>query len=149
ASETQGIAANAGVGTDHRDFAGARYGGAAGDAVHYRAYAKYQDDVGYDPGHDDWWMARAGFRTDAAVAQHHTGMALGDTYDGRLGERVAIPSLTPPFTQSFNQHVPVRGGDLLARWTYKTPGGSQVSVQSFFESTLREGGFFNERRDTV
>jgi iron complex outermembrane receptor protein len=149
ASDTQGIAANGGVGTDHRDFAGARYGGAAGDAVHYRAYAKYQDDVGYDPGHDNWWMARAGFRTDAKVAEQQTLMTLGDIYDGREGERVTIPSLTPPFTQSYNQHVPVRGGDLLARWTYKTPGGSQVNVQSFFESTLREGGIVNEDRNTM
>src|SRR5436190_841855 len=149
ASETQGVAASGGVGTDHRDFASARYGGAIGDSVHYRAYAKYQDDVGYDPGHDDWWMTRAGFRTDAKPGEHQSVTALGDLYDGRLGERVSIPALTPPFTQAYNQHVPVRGGDLLARWIYKTPEESQVTVQTSYEGYQRLGGILDERRDTV
>ena len=149
ASETQGVAASGGVGTDHRDFASARYGGAIGDSVYYRAYAKYQDDVGYDPGHDDWWMTRAGFRTDAKPGEHQSVTALGDLYDGRLGERVSIPALTPPFTQAYNQHVPVRGGDLLARWIYKTPEESQVTVQTSYEGYQRLGGILDERRDTV
>jgi iron complex outermembrane receptor protein len=149
ATDTQGAFVAGGVGTQYRDFAGARYGGAAGDAVHYRAYAKYFDNVGFNPGHDDWWMARAGFRMDSKPADAQTLTAIGDVYDGRQGERVTIPALTPPFSQSYNQHVPVRGGDLLARWMYQTPAGSSVTVQTYYESTLREGGILNERRDTI
>ncbi len=149
ASETQGVAASGGVGTDHRDFASARYGGAAGDAVHYRAYAKYLDDVGYDPGHDDWWMTRAGFRTDAKAGERQTVTALGDLYTGREGERVSIADLNPPFTRSYTQHVPVRGADVLARWNYKTPEGSRVTVQTYYESYQRLGGLVDERRDTM
>jgi len=147
--DTQGGHAEAGVGTDLRDFAGFRYGGSAGDGVGYRGYGKYLDHVGFDPGHDDWWMARAGFRTDWKASDTQTVTALGDIYDGREGERVTIPTLTAPFTQSFNQHVPVQGANLLARWTLKNPDGSQINVQSYYEYTLRLGKLVDERRDTM
>jgi iron complex outermembrane receptor protein len=149
ASDTPGVAANAGVGTNHRDFASARYGGAIDDSVHYRAYAKYLDDIGYDPGHDNWWMARAGFRTDATPGEHQNITAIGDMYEGREGETLTIPSLIPPFTQSINQHVPVSGGNLLARWSYTTPEGSRLTLQSYAESTVRLGGILNEHRETM
>jgi iron complex outermembrane receptor protein len=149
ASETRGASVLVGVGTEYRDFAAARYGGAAGEDAHYRAYAKYLDHVGHDPGNDDWWMARAGFRTDAKTGEHHGVTALGDLYQGREGERVTIPLLVPPFSRSYNQHVPVRGGNLLARWTYTTIEGSRVTLQSYYESTMRLGGLIDERRDTA
>jgi len=149
ASDTPNAYAEGGGGTELRDFAGGRYGGSFGEGAHYRAYGKYLDHVGYGDGHDDWWMARAGFRTDWRVNDTQTVTALGDLYDGRLGERVTIPQLTPPFTQSFNQHVPTRGGNLLARWNYRNSGGSEVNLQTYYESTLRQGGILNERRDTM
>lgn len=149
AGQTASGYAEGGVGTELRDFAGVRYGAASGDSLHYRGYAKYLDHVGFGDGHDDWWMARGGFRMDWKAAEGQTVTALGDVYDGREGERVTIPSFTPPFTQSFNQHVPVRGANLLARWNYKTKGGSEVNVQSYYESTVRLGGLVDERRDTV
>lgn len=149
AGETQGAYAEGGVGTELRDFAGGRYGGPAGEGSHYRAYAKYLDHAGYGDGHDDGWMARAGFRTDWKVSDTEMVTALGDLYDGRLGERVTIPALTPPFAQSYNQHVPVCGANVLARWTLKTTGGSEINVQSYYEHTLRLGGILDERRDTA
>src|SRR5262245_20701574 len=149
ASETPGVYEEGGVGTELRDFAGGRYGGDAGAGVHYRAYGKYMDNVGFGQGHDDWWMTRAGFRTDWKASETQTVTALGDIYDGRLGEQVTDPSLTPPFTHTFNQHIPVRGGNLLGRWTLKTPGGSQVNVQTYYESTLRDAEQLLERRDTM
>jgi iron complex outermembrane receptor protein len=149
ASDTPNAYAEGGVGTELRDFAGGRYGGSFGEGAHYRAYAKYIDHVGNDHSHDDWWMVRSGFRTDVRLNETQTVTALGDIYDGRLGERVTIPSLTPPFSQSFNQHVPTRGANLLARWNFKNSGGSEVNVQTYYESTLREGGILDERRDTM
>ena len=149
ASETQGVLAGGGVGTERRDFAWARYGGAGGEEVHYRAYAKYTNHDAFGSGHDDWFMSRAGFRSDWKATGAQTVTFLGDIYDGELGERVTIPILTAPFSRSYNQHVPVRGGNLLARWTYKTDAGSQVNAQTYYENNLRLGGLVDERRETV
>jgi iron complex outermembrane receptor protein len=150
AQATQGGYAEGGVGTNLRDFGGVRYGGELGDDAHYRAYGKYLDHAGFDPGHDNWWMARAGFRTDWKANDTQTITAIGDVYEGREGERVTIPSLTPPFSESFDQHLPIRGGNLLARWTLKSPGGSVANVQTYYESTVRSGGaLLFEHRDTA
>jgi iron complex outermembrane receptor protein len=149
AASTPGAYLGGGVGTELRDFAEGRYGGAAGEDVRYRAYAKYLDHEPFDSGNDDWFMARAGFRTEWKAADQQTVTVLGDLYDGEVGDRVTIPILVPPFTQTFDQHVPVRGGNLLARWTLQSGPASQLNVQTWFESTYRLAHVVDERINTV
>jgi iron complex outermembrane recepter protein len=148
-SSTKGAIVGGGVGTELRDFAEGRYGGASGEEFHYRAYAKYLDHEPFGSGNDDWFMARAGFRTEWKAADSQTVTVLGDVYDGEVGDRVTIPILTPPFSQTFDQHVPVRGGNLLARWTLQSGPKSQLNVQSWFESTYRLADVVDERINTV
>ncbi|RPH43229.1 MAG: TonB-dependent receptor [Planctomycetota bacterium] len=150
ASHTKGVYASGGVGTEYRDFASGRYGGPSGEEsdVYYRAYGKYQNNDGFGGGHDDWFMARGGFRTDYKIDDGQTFTALGDIYDGEVGDRVTVPTLTPPFSRTFNEHTPVRGSNILGRWTLKTSEQSQLSVQSWFEYTSRINDVVAERRRT-
>ncbi len=149
ASSTPGAIVGGGVGTELRDFAEGRYGGASGEEFHYRAYAKYHDHEPFGSGNDDWFMSRAGFRAEWKAADDQTVTFLGDLYDGEVGDRVTIPILTAPFTQTFDQHVPVRGGNLLARWTLQSGPKSQLNVQTWFESTYRLADVVDERINTV
>ena len=149
AASTPGVYLGGGVGTELRDFAEGRYGGTSGEDVRYRAYAKYFNHEPFGSGSDDWFMSRAGFRTEWKAADSQTVTILGDLYDGEVGDRVTIPILTPPFTQTFNQHVPVRGGNLLARWTLQSGPKSQLNVQSWFESTYRLANVVDERINTA
>ncbi len=150
ASHTRGIYAEGGLGTELRDFASGRYGGPSDveEDVAYRAYGKYQNHDGFKRGHDDWFMSRGGFRTDWTIDDGQTFTALGDVYNGEVGERVTVPSLTAPFSRTFNQHSEVGGLNVLGRWTYKTSQQSQLSVQSWFEYTGRVDKVVTERRRT-
>ena len=150
ARQTRGIYGAGGLGTDLKDFASARYGGPSGDEedLYYRAYGKYQNHDGFKGGHDDWFMTRAGFRTDYKIDDGQTLTALGDLYGGEVGERVTVPTLTAPFSRTFNQHSDVTGANILGRWTLKTSHESQLSIQSWFEHTNRENEVVMERRNT-
>jgi iron complex outermembrane receptor protein len=150
ASQTRGVYGEGGVGSELRDFASARYGGPSGQDsdVYYRAYGKYQNHDGFG-GHDDWFMARAGFRTDYAVDDGQTLTFVGDLYEGEVGDRITVPTLTPPFSLTFNEHTPVRGGNLLGRWTYKSSPKSELAIQTWFESTYRRNNVVFDRRNTI
>jgi iron complex outermembrane recepter protein len=150
ASTTRGVYGEGGLGTELKDFASGRYGGPSGaeEDAYYRAYGKYQNHGGYKRGHDDWFMSRGGFRTDYKVDDGQTLTFLGDVYGGEVGERVTVPSLSPPFIQTFNQHSEVSGQNILGRWTLKTSPESQLSIQSWFEHTARIDKVLTERRRT-
>ena len=65
ASQTQGGMVSGGIGTEERGFGALRYGGAIGDAAHYRAYVKYFDrdnsqNLQGGEAHDGWDIARGG-----------------------------------------------------------------------------------------
>ena len=114
AADTQGWYFGGGAGTELRGFGEARYGGQISDDAHFRVWTKYfnYDDQQQRDGsgsHDDWDMARAGFRFDAQGADDTAFMAEGDIYyTDRLGEFVTLPIGTP-----FIDDERVAGGHLL------------------------------------
>lgn len=127
AKDTQGFLGTAGGGTHERLLGGLRYGGNAGENLHYRFYAKYfdRDDSVFangDKGADAWHTAQAGFRLDHGREDESLLTLQGDVYDGR-GE------------QLFGADVSQSGGNLLARWTRTFSDAEQLQIQTYYDRT--------------
>ena len=146
AKETQGAQVVAGAGTEEKVFADGRYGGAAGDSFFYRAFAKYFDRDNGPRGVDDWHQERAGFRSEAVVADRQTVTAIGEIYQGRSGTR-ATQARPAPVYQTVNE-TPylVRGGFLMGRWEDKLTDTSSLSAQLSYTYSELDTGVFAERR---
>jgi iron complex outermembrane recepter protein len=127
AAETQGLALEAGGGTELQSLAGVRYGGTVGSDVAWRAYAKYldRDDSvlangadGFDSGH----MLQGGFRVDAQPSSQNALTVQGDVYRS-------------------DQDVPagddsrLSGANVLGRWSRAYSQDSGVSLQAYFDHT--------------
>jgi iron complex outermembrane receptor protein len=153
AAETQGALVSAGAGNEERGFGGARYGGAIGKNLYYRAYGKYFNrDAG--EGHqlgdyDDWWMGRGGFRIDWQPQESDALTLQGDLYDGELGNRVTIPQFNAPFARVLKKDSDVSGGNVLGRWTRAFSATSEASLQMYYDHTFRRDPNFREERNTV
>lgn len=150
ASETPGGYVEA-VGTGKRGVLGFRLGGAAGPAA-FRVYGKIADrGTFFHPDgndYDAWHMAQGGFRVDIQASGRDTVKVQGDVYQGGVGERTLTTSYAPPFSETVNFSAPVSGGNALARWERTFGTDSALSVQAWFDRTLRTEAIFNESRST-
>jgi iron complex outermembrane receptor protein len=147
-SLTQGAVAQVGAGTDERVTAALRYGGARGERLHYRAYAKLFDREGFFDGSgepaDDWRMGQAGFRADWTPAFGHEWTLQGDLYSGEIGQRTQRITYAPPGQVNVDAETQAGGGNVLVRWS-----SSRTRLQAYYDRTRRsEPGIF-ERRNTV
>jgi iron complex outermembrane receptor protein len=127
ARETQGLALEAGGGTELQDLAAIRYGGALGSAVTYRAYAKHLErDASvlsngadaFDSGH----MNQTGFRVDAEPSAQNLLTVQGDVY------RSENEVLTGDDSR-------LSGANLLGRWSRVDSDDSGMSLQAYFDHT--------------
>ena len=127
ARDTQGLALEAGGGTELRSLAGIRYGGSAGSNVSWRAYAKYLDrddsvrgdgSDGFDSGH----MSQAGFRVDAEPSAQNVLTVQGDVY--RSDEEVLAGGTSR-----------LSGANVLGRWSRAYSEDSGMSLQAYFDHT--------------
>jgi iron complex outermembrane receptor protein len=149
ASETQGGLLATGGGTEEHGFAGVRYGDALGENGHYRVYAKWFDRDESPGGNDDWRMTRMGFRADWDLGEWDAVTVQGDYYDGRIGERSAVPILTPPFSETFDSDSPVCGGNVLCRWQREFSEDSDLILQLYYDHTERDSVTLRDEVDTV
>jgi iron complex outermembrane receptor protein len=143
AKETQGGLVVAQGGSQEHGLGEVRYGGNVGEDFSYRVYGKYFNrDGGFLSGadeNDDWQMGRAGFRTDWDAAAKTVVTVQGDYYEGRVG----------PFQgPELQGHDTVQGANVLGRFTRGLDGGSEITLQSYYDHTFRSDAFFSERRDT-
>ena len=126
--ETEGALLAAGGGDELQHFAGVRYGGALGDTIRYRAYAKR---VGWDsttlPDGADvstaWHMTQGGFRADGERS-NQTFTVQGDAYTGRVQQPTA-------------DDIELSGGNVLGRWARVLGEASDIHIQVYFDRTLR------------
>lgn len=153
ARETQGGYARAVYGPEQRLLT-LRWGGARGDALHYRVFGKYHFEDGTEPVgptvyDDDWELAFAGFRVDGRRGTHGTWTAQGQVYDGGYGQRSNLVSFTPPFTRVAEKVSDLGGGHLLAGWTH-APGGDrhETAVRAWYDRTTRHEVLYRDVRDT-
>lgn len=143
ATETQGIDAYAGGGSEERAFGGVRYGGKLGDTLAYRVYTRFENrDGGSDPppalaNFDDWWSVQGGFRADWQLTRRDTITLQGDAYGGKTSA-----------WGSSAVSADVNGANLLARWRREISRKSELSVQTYYDGTLRDDPYFNDRRHT-
>ncbi|HKC50136.1 MAG TPA: TonB-dependent receptor [Myxococcota bacterium] len=153
ARETQGLLATTGVGTEERVFGRARYGGEVGPDLAYRVYGKgfertEQSAVG-TANFDGAQIARGGFRMDWTPLASDGVTLQGDLYGGGIDGRAAITHLDPPGVELSNRKTDVSGTNLLARWQHRYDGGSDSSVQLYYDRTRRDEPTFRELRDTL
>jgi iron complex outermembrane receptor protein len=151
AADTHGELVTAGGGSEERVFGGARHGGQVGD-LHYRVYGKAFDrDAGFSrdaPNFDAWRMGQAGARMDWTPPGSDKATLQGDYYYGDLGARGVGTVLDPPGFELHDKDVDVAGGNVLGRWTHAFGGGSEATLQAYYDRTNRRDLEFAEGRDT-
>jgi iron complex outermembrane receptor protein len=126
ADQTQGALATVSASRDAKSGA-VRYGSLAGGGS-YRLYAKYadSDDLRRADGAavtTGWHRTQAGFRSDWGNALGQTTIQ-GDVYRGALH-------------QAGTAEIEIGGANLLGRLTRQTAGGSELSVQGYWDHTER------------
>lgn len=138
-SSTQGLYANMIKGTTDNALLDVRYGGKVGEHAYYRAYAKYDDrnatktTTGLS-GNNDWYNAKAGFRSDWTINDKRKITLQGDIYNANIGLDLGIPSLTDPSgINSYHDHIRSRGMNLLGRWEEKHSDTLQSTFQAYID----------------
>jgi iron complex outermembrane recepter protein len=127
ASDTQGAYVEGGGGNQLQEFGGVRYGDSVGDATQFRVYGKYSDYgdesiADGSPAQDSWHQAQGGFRMDSVLSPQDNLSVHGDIRDGRENEEADNTERTG-------------GGNLVGQWTHQSDGGSQLSLQSYYDRT--------------
>jgi iron complex outermembrane receptor protein len=152
--DTQGSLFTAGFGDEERGFGGFRQGGEWGKDGSYRVYGKYfkrdeLTDMTGAPGTDRWNVARGGFRLDRGKSGPTKFTLQGDVYSGDIGQRLNVPVLMPPFSQTLDERFRASGWNVLARWERKISSKSEASAQIYYDRTKRNAFDAQETRDTL
>jgi len=148
--DTQGVLATIGVGTHERLLAQGRYGGQFSEDLSYRIYAKQRDVKEYDDfaeskATDDGRFDHGGFRVDYLPSENRSLTLQGDLYQS---DSQRLLRLSTTETSDFITDVENKGGNLLARWEEVLSGGSQLSVQAYYDRTDRKDLYLGELRQT-
>jgi iron complex outermembrane receptor protein len=153
ARDTQGLLISGGGGTEDLGFTNIRYGGKISDDAYFRIYGKYfgHDSSVFSNGssaHDSWDQYRSGFRLDWDPTKENTFTFQGDIYSGQQDENYAVPTRMFPFAGQISSTDNVAGGNLLGRWTHNFDTESVLTLQAYYDRTVRNSPVFGENRDT-
>jgi iron complex outermembrane receptor protein len=129
ATDTQGLLALGGGGTELHGFGGARYGGTLGANARFRVYGKYSDRDGTSltTGQDvanDWSSGQGGFRLDWDASTGDQITLQGDLIDDRTDLTATVDGVT-------------RGGNVIGRWSHKIAPASDLQVQLYVDRVHR------------
>jgi len=152
AKDTHGTLVSVGGGNVNQGIVNFRYGGARGDRLDYRFYAKaftrgpqfHSDRRNFD----DWRAGQGGFRTDWKRDDKNQFTFQGDLYDERAGESVVATSYTAPYSQVIDANARLSGGNVLGRWSRSISEGNSFEVQAYYDRTNRREPNFGDLRDT-
>jgi len=141
--KTQGGLAFTGAGTEEKIFGGARYGDKIGEDTTYRIYAKYfdKDDASDSNGNgksDAWNMFSSGFRTDKKTASGNEFTLQGDIHQGERENNLFYPTLTPPYTELYDQDDDITGLNILGKWRHPFSERSDMILQIYYDRTEME-----------
>jgi iron complex outermembrane receptor protein len=140
AASTQGGLAAAGASKNEKNGV-LRYGGVLDNGAHYRVYGKYADNddtqrANGTPVLTGWRRQQTGFRTDWGNTNQNVTLQ-GDAYDGALH-------------QLGTRDIKIAGANLVGRMNTKLAGGSDVSLQAYWDYTERkQPGAFIEHLHTL
>lgn len=140
--ETQGGLATAGTGSQTKALGLLQYGGAAGQSGTYRVFGKYVDTgnaatYGGSEANDHWARMHGGLRSDWDLSPSDTLMVEGDLFSNQQNQTRRSNFMATPYNTFFNSNFDAAGGDLVARWNHTLAGGSQTSLQTYFDTYRR------------
>jgi iron complex outermembrane receptor protein len=152
ARDTHGGLVSLGLGTADQS-GGLRFGGVAGEDLHYRVFGKYANRDGTQsipPGgyDDEWTMGTGGFRIDWDAADRNTFTVLGNIYDGNSLQPITIATFTPPYSAALSGDASFRGHSLVTRWRHVLSRGGELHAQAYYDHTTRREPYYGEKRDT-
>jgi iron complex outermembrane receptor protein len=142
--KTHGGLVSAGGGSPTAADGLAQYGGTIGSTGSYRAFGHYSDvnnsvTPAGQPATDGWHSSHGGFRTDWDLSPQDTLSVQGDVMQTAGGENVTAIFPNIPLQTTLNEPVTNGLGDILARWEHTLKGGSQTSLQVYFNYVHRFG----------
>lgn len=150
--QTQGGLLHAGYGSHETGPFGMRYGGRFGGNGFYRLYSQvFQRDASQlqsgEPGSDDWWMVKNGFRADYRISSRDAAMVSGEMYWGTVGQTIKTEFLYPSYGRRTTHDLDVIGGHLLGRWNHRVSPVSDFTLKLFYshigrDDSLMIGGNF-------
>jgi iron complex outermembrane receptor protein len=153
ATETQGLLATAGGGSEEKGFGSLRYGGKIGQDFSYRVYGKgFRRDAQFTPhlsDADDWQQGQGGFRTDWNLREGNSLTVQGDMYQGKARMRDQVSSFSAPFSTIVEKDTGLSGMNLLGRWNRTLSETSDFALQIYYDRTYRREARWRERRHTV
>jgi len=152
ATDTQGLAVDASVGTLARERVGVRYGGIAGNTA-YRVFSQWSGysnaaQLGARPFDDQWHSLTNGARADwargadAVLAQAH--FTANTTRAGWQELRGVVPG-SVPITDGVSHASEV---SVQTRWTRTRPTGGVLQVQAFHTATRHDEPIIGVREGT-
>ena len=127
ARDTQGTYLETGAGTQLKDFAGVRYGGAIAPGVAFRVYGQYfnrGDEIVADgaSNNDAWHKGQGGFRVDAGVSPQDAVTLQGDFYRGDEG-------------MATGGAAGISAGNILGRWSHSASADADWTLQVYYDRT--------------
>jgi iron complex outermembrane recepter protein len=138
--ETKGGQLTTAGGSQMRASGELQYGGAVGQSGAYRVFGDYTNvgnsaaQAGGD-ANDRWQRADIGFRSDWDLSQDDSLMVQGNLFANRENQITASSYISAG--SSFPQALDAAGGDFLTSWTHTQGGGTQTSVQAYYDSYRR------------
>lgn len=159
ARDTQGTLVSAAAGNHDRFLGAIRHGGKIADDTFFRVYFQHHDHDALPTaeaaspvaagGSDAWRHTQGGFRVDRHFSDVSLLTVQGDAFSGSLDESyVRLPPESPftPFVDDGT--VDTLGGNVAARITRSLEHEADLTIQSYFEATRRDGPIFREDRRT-
>lgn len=141
--DSQGALVSAGSGTEMPVNSTVRYGGALGDAGHYRVYAKgatrsSSERFDNSDNYDSWRTLQGGSRVDLQPTASDALMLQSDVEVGKESTEVAFPFLDPSFERDVRQYGRMSTYDLHGQWNHTVSPDSEFTLQAFVSRTKRD-----------
>lgn len=153
AADTQGLHFETASGTEELATVAARYGGKAGEGVHYRVFGNYSDrgsTFNSTPDtSDDWRLGHIGFRADWDATQSDTITMQGDAYQGNVGQLVPALAVNQRPGPTGDLEVGLSGGNVLGRWRHRLSGRSDFEFRAYYDRTHRDDPVYRDDLDTT
>jgi iron complex outermembrane receptor protein len=156
AKDTQGAIVSAGAGSQGAARGLAQYGGEIGEAGTYRVFGDYLNQGnltasdGRSAAADGWHMLHGGFRSDWTLSPNDSLTVQGDFLETGEGQTINVVFTNQlPLQETFNDAISVGSGNALARWNHKLAGGSDTSLQVYFDRYNRHDEGVHEALNTL
>lgn len=139
--DTKGGQVTAAGGSQLRASSQLQYGGAAGQNAAWRMFGDYSN-IGNSAAqsggsaNDRWQRMDTGFRSDWDFSKTDSLMAQGGLFANLANQTTSSSYLTA--AAGLPQTLDSAGGDFLARWNHTLAGGSQTSVQAYYNTYRRD-----------